>query len=115
MMLREACGGVEPDIVFDSAPCVGATKLVTDEKAATEKYVELNKLSSVWTRLLLQTWRPRLVIKENVPNIVHRARGTIAEVRAMLRKADYLRRHAWRAGSPRRSYDTSSSTPAAPS
>lgn len=89
-VLRRSAGMRDPDVVFSSAPCVGASKLVTDEKAATEHYVAMNELALVWTRLMLEVWRPRLVIYENVPNIVNRARAVVDGIHRLLRRADYL-------------------------
>lgn len=88
--LIRSAQGVSPDVVFSSAPCVGASKLVTDEKAATDHYVQMNELALVWTRMMLEVWQPRFVIYENVPNIVHRAKGVVKEIHRLLKKAGYL-------------------------
>lgn len=88
--VRASAQNVDPDVVFSSAPCTGASKLVTDEKAATDHYVQMNELALVWTRMMLDMWRPRLVIYENVPNIVHRAKGVVKEIHRLLKKGGYL-------------------------
>lgn len=92
-ILRKSAQGIEPDVVFGSAPCVGATKLITDELASTPHYAQMNELVLVWTELMLATWRPKLIIYENVPNIVHRAKPVIAEVMRLMRRAGYLGTH----------------------
>lgn len=88
--LRASAQNRNPDVVFGSAPCVGATKLITDALAATPHYQQMNELMLVWTEQMLDTWHPRLIIYENVGNVIHRAKHVIKKVRAMLKKAGYL-------------------------
>lgn len=91
--LREFAGERAPDVVFLSAPCTGASKLVSESKANEEKYRALNRLSEVWIDLMLETWPsdpPRLVLFENVPNLTTRAKAMLARVKKALRARGYV-------------------------
>ena len=90
--VRHAFGMTAPDVVFLSPPCKGASGLLSEAKAKTKKYEELNQLAVVWTRLMLATWStpPRLVLLENVPRLQSRAREMLNEVKRLLRGAGYV-------------------------
>lgn len=90
--LRAFAGDEAPDVVFTSAPCVGSSGLLSEAKAKTKKYRELNRLSLIWTKLMLETWPtvPRLLIYENVPRITTRARRMLTALKSRLRKAGYM-------------------------
>jgi site-specific DNA-cytosine methylase len=92
--LREFAGHEAPDVVFVTAPCTGASKLISDRKASETKYKDLNRLSEVWVELMLATWAvpPKLVLYENVPNLVNATRGKamLNRFKAKLRKAGYV-------------------------
>jgi len=81
-----------PDAVFLSAPCKGASGLLSKKKAKTKKYRELNRLALRAMALMLETWkrRPKLLIFENVPRIVKRAGGMLRRLRKMLRAQGYV-------------------------
>lgn len=49
--------GERPDVGFCSAPCVGASRLLSNALAKTEKYETMNRLALVWTRLVLAAAR----------------------------------------------------------
>jgi site-specific DNA-cytosine methylase len=91
-MLRAFAGAVAPDVVFSSAPCVGASGLVSEAKAAEQYYQDLNQLALIWTRTMLATWAtpPRMLIYENVPGIKRRAAGMLKELRKLLRAHGYV-------------------------
>jgi site-specific DNA-cytosine methylase len=84
---------VGPDVVFMSPPCKGSSKLLSNAKAQEPKYQRMNKLAIVWTALMLEAWGdnlPRLILFENVPHIVTRAKATVEGVRRLLRAAGYV-------------------------
>lgn len=90
--LRAFCGGRRPDVIFDSSPCCGASGLLSNEMAETEKYREMNELLLVWTRLMLATWGddlPLLNIKENVPRLATRAKDVLQDAVKLLQGAGY--------------------------
>src|SRR6185437_10722024 len=70
-------GPTAPRVVFTSPPCVAATKLVTNKKASTPKYVEMNHLLLTNTVTMFEAWPdgPDFVLVENVPNILTKERG----------------------------------------
>jgi len=100
--LRALCPR-RPDVVFGSAPCKGASPLLSNTLAETEKYQEMNELMLVWTRLMLAAWGeytdeagvrhasdlPLLIINENVPRLANRAKDVVAEVVKLLHGAGY--------------------------
>jgi site-specific DNA-cytosine methylase len=90
--LRSFAGDEAPDAVFSSAPCVGASGLVAEAKAAEQHYQDLNELALVWTRTMLAAWPigPRVLLYENVPGITRRAAKMLKELRRMLRAAGYV-------------------------
>ena len=91
--LREHWGPNAPDVVFLSAPCKGASGLLSAKKARTAKYRKLNRLSLDWIRLMLAAYPdkpPRFVLFENVPRLKQRAGRMLRAVRGYLREAGYL-------------------------
>jgi len=90
--LHAAFGTEAPDVVVGSPPCQGSSKLISDEKAASQHYEDLNELALVWTRLMLAAWSPgpKLVIMENVPNVTVRAKPMLAEMRGLYRGVGYV-------------------------
>lgn len=91
--VRARFGAKAPDVVFASPPCKGASGLLSEKKAKTAKYRKLNKLALRWIHLMLEAWKdapPRLVLFENVPRIVSRAKRMLDAVKAHLRRAGYL-------------------------
>jgi site-specific DNA-cytosine methylase len=93
--LRERFGAVAPDVVFMSPPCKGSSRLLSQAKARTAKYQRMNRLSVVWTRVMLQAWStpPALVLLENVPGLPSRAAGMLEELRELLEGAGYVLHH----------------------
>lgn len=91
--VRAFAGARRPDVVFFSPPCKGSSRLLSAAKARTSKYRHMNRLSVVWTGLMLETWRddpPPLVLLENVPGLPTRARAMLRSVRSLLRSAGYV-------------------------
>ena len=90
--LRTLCPR-RPDVVFGSAPCKGASPLLGNELAETEKYQEMNTLMLIWTELMLKAWGddpPLLVINENVPRLASRAKDTVKEVVKLHQRHGYV-------------------------
>ena len=86
-------GALAPDGVFMSPPCKGASGLLSEERAATEKYEEMNRLAVTWTKAMLDAWGdwpPRLLLLENVPRLKTRAAKMLKELRALLRAHGYV-------------------------
>jgi site-specific DNA-cytosine methylase len=90
--IRKAFGERAPDVVFSSAPCQGASGLLSSAKAATEKYQKMNDLSIIWARLMITAWTdpPSLLLFENVPRLVSRAPEMLRELKRMLKRAGYV-------------------------
>ena len=91
-VVRAVYGDTAPDMMLLSAPCQGASALLSEAKAATPHYQELNELAVIWTRVMLEAWNPgpRLVLFENVPRITARAKPVIDEVKRLLRERGYV-------------------------
>jgi site-specific DNA-cytosine methylase len=89
--VRAFFGDVAPDVVFLSPPCKGASGLLSQKLAETEKYVAMNRLAERWTELMLRAWDvpPRLVLVENVPRLKTRAGAMVKRITALLRRAGY--------------------------
>lgn len=90
-LLRDT-GGITPDFIINSAPCVAASPLVSPALAATPAYVRINSLIGHMTRLILRTWAHDpvpAIMYENVPNIYNRARDVVAQVLRDLDGANY--------------------------
>jgi site-specific DNA-cytosine methylase len=91
--IRRSAGGEVPHIGFFSAPCQGASGLQSETRAATPKYQALNSLVGRALDLMFQAWGddlPELIIFENVPRIMTRARGLLDDVTHQLEMAGYL-------------------------
>lgn len=91
--LRRRYGDLAPDVVLITAPCKGASALLSKEKARTKKYRDLNRLALRWAEVMLDAWGaepPRVVLFENVPRIKQRAGGMVRRLRKLLRAAGYV-------------------------
>jgi site-specific DNA-cytosine methylase len=90
--LRARYGARAPDVVFMSPPCKGASGLLSESKAATAKYKDMNRLALVWTQTMLAAWAtpPKLVLLENVPRLKTRAKEMLRELRPLLKRAGYV-------------------------
>jgi len=90
--IRDACGGLAPDVVFLSPPCKGFSGLLPKARAASAKYVALNRLVPRGLRLTLEAFAddpPAIILLENVPRITSRGAGLLDQVRALLRAHGY--------------------------
>ena len=82
------------DVTFLSPPCKGLSGLMSDTKAATEKYRALNDLTVRGIWLTLEACAstgvlPRLLVLENVPRIMTRGRPLLDQIGTLLRSYDY--------------------------
>jgi site-specific DNA-cytosine methylase len=90
--VRERYGEEPPDVVLVTAPCKASSKLLGAKKAATPEYQEMNRLGLLWCQIMLAAWhvkRPRLILFENVPMVVHRGADMLARLKTLLRSAGY--------------------------
>jgi site-specific DNA-cytosine methylase len=91
--LVERYGARAPHVVFLSPPCKGSSRLLSSEKAKTEKYLAMNRLALVWTKVMLEAWGddpPALILLENVPGLPQRASSMLRDLKKMLRAHGYV-------------------------
>jgi site-specific DNA-cytosine methylase len=91
--LRHAAGGRAPRVWVITAPCVAASGLLSNARAAEPYYEDLNQLALRFVRLGLEAWAdapPDLVLFENVPNLRHRAPKMVAELKRIFRGEGFL-------------------------
>jgi site-specific DNA-cytosine methylase len=86
--IREACGGVAPDVWFTSAPCKGFSGLLPNKSALSGKYQALNRLTIRGLKLILEAFpkknHPAAILFENVPRITTRGHDLLREIRELL-------------------------------
>lgn len=90
--IHQAAGWEKPHIIFLSAPCKGFTGLLSEKKAATEKYQALNELTLRGVWLALESFKDdpvELFIFENVPRIAVRGRHLLDQITALFRHYGY--------------------------
>ncbi|MBB6251402.1 DNA cytosine methyltransferase [Nitrospirillum iridis] len=90
--LRRAAGYRRPHIVFITAPCKGASGLLSESKAATPKYKALNNLAENCLRLVIEAWGddpPEFILFENVVRISVRGRSMLDRIMARLDQGGY--------------------------
>lgn len=92
--IREACGGIAPDIWFTSAPCKGFSGLLPNKSAMSGKYQALNRLTLRGIRLVLEAFpkeedRPAAILFENVPRIMTRGEGLLRDIKELLSSYGY--------------------------
>jgi site-specific DNA-cytosine methylase len=80
-----------PDVVMASPPCKGHSGLLSAEKAAEEKYQEMNMLLLDFLFLFTSTWeeKPAIIFIENVPRIAARGKHLIDQVCQLLEAEGY--------------------------
>ncbi len=84
--------GRNPDGIFLSPPCKGFSGLLSEEKAASEKYQALNGLvdRSIW--LVMEAFKDdpiALILMENVPRITSRGAAKLSQIKNMLKSYGY--------------------------
>lgn len=85
--VRRAAGGKRPDCVFISSPCKGASGLLSEERAKTEKYQALNELTLRCVWLMGEAWADDpvpLIAFENVPRLATRGRHLLDQIGQLL-------------------------------
>lgn len=89
-LLRFA-GPVAPDVVAMSPPCKGLSGLLSERKAAEDKYQRMNTLMHRALLLVSATWEtpPKLIFVENVPRMQSRGRDVVRKSVAILEAHGY--------------------------
>lgn len=91
--IRVATGDVAPDVIFTSPPCKGFSGLLPEQRAESEKYQALNRLTVRGLKLVLEAFAddlPSLILLENVPRITSRGAGLLREIKNLLDSHGYL-------------------------
>ncbi len=90
--IRRAAGFQDPDTVFISSPCKGASGLLSEAKSLTPKYQALNELTLRCVWLMCEAWRHNpvsLIVFENVPRLASRGRHLLDQIAQILRFYGY--------------------------
>ena len=81
--IRRAAGFQDPDVVFISSPCKGASGLLSEALSLTPKYQALNELTLRCVWLMCEAWQhnpPGLIVFENVPRLATRGRHLLDQI-----------------------------------
>ncbi|AQZ95436.1 DNA cytosine methyltransferase [Halopseudomonas phragmitis] len=81
--VRRAAGNENPDAVFISSPCKGASGLLSQSLSLTPKYQALNELTLRCVWLMLEAWKDnpvKLIVFENVPRLASRGRHLLDQI-----------------------------------
>lgn len=90
--IRRAAGFQDPDTVFISSPCKGASGLLSEAKSMTPKYQALNELTLRCVWLMCEAWRHNpvsLIVFENVPRLASRGRHLLDQIAQILQFYGY--------------------------
>lgn len=85
--LRRAACNEDPDAVFISSPCKGASGLLSETMSQTPKYQALNELTLRCVWLMCEAWKHNpvsLIIFENVPRLATRGRHLLDQINKLL-------------------------------
>jgi site-specific DNA-cytosine methylase len=85
--LRRAAGNEDPDAVFISSPCKGASGLLSETMSQTPKYQALNELTLRCVWLMCEAWKHNpvsLIVFENVPRLATRGRHLLDQINKLL-------------------------------
>ncbi|MBG4487562.1 DNA cytosine methyltransferase, partial [Pseudomonas aeruginosa] len=85
--IRRAAGGRQPDAVFISSPCKGASGLLSEKMSLTPKYQALNELTLRCIWLMGEAWADDpvpLIVFENVPRLASRGRHLLDQINSLL-------------------------------
>ncbi|MDV7875559.1 DNA cytosine methyltransferase [Pseudomonas aeruginosa] len=85
--IRRAAGGRQPDTVFISSPCKGASGLLSEKMSLTPKYQALNELTLRCIWLMGEAWADDpvpLIVFENVPRLASRGRHLLDQINSLL-------------------------------
>ncbi|MBV8273562.1 MAG: DNA cytosine methyltransferase [Cupriavidus sp.] len=87
-----AAGHQHPHCVFISAPCKGASGLLSETLSRTPKYQALNELTLRCVWLMCEAWKDdpvELIVFENVPRLATRGRHLLDQIGQILRHYGY--------------------------
>ncbi|MBG4156003.1 DNA cytosine methyltransferase, partial [Pseudomonas aeruginosa] len=90
--IRRAAGGRQPDAVFISSPCKGASGLLSEKMSLTPKYQALNELTLRCIWLMGEAWADDpvpLIVFENVPRLASRGRHLLDQINSLLGSFGY--------------------------
>lgn len=90
--IRRAAGNEHPHCVFISSPCKGASGLLSETLSRTPKYQALNELTLRCVWLMCEAWKDdpvELIVFENVPRLMTRARHLLDQIGQILRHYGY--------------------------
>lgn len=90
--LRRAAGYEIPDVIITSAPCKGLSGLLSETRAASDRYSALNELALRGMALALEAWRddpPAFWVMENVPRMISRGKHLLGQIVALLHAHGY--------------------------
>lgn len=85
--LRRAANNQDPDAVFISSPCKGASGLLSETMSLTPKYQALNELTLRCVWLMCEAWKHNpvsLIVFENVPRLATRGRHLLDQIGKLL-------------------------------
>ncbi|WP_338526961.1 DNA cytosine methyltransferase [Pseudomonas batumici] len=85
--VRRAAGNQDPDAVFISSPCKGASGLLSETMSLTPKYQALNELTLRCVWLMCEAWKHNpvsLIVFENVPRLATRGRHLLDQINQLL-------------------------------
>ncbi|MDU8545710.1 MULTISPECIES: DNA cytosine methyltransferase [Pseudomonas] len=85
--IRRAAGNQDPDCVFISSPCKGASGLLSEAMSLTPKYQALNELTLRCVWLMCEAWQHSpvpLIVFENVPRLATRGRHLLDQINQIL-------------------------------
>lgn len=90
--VRRAAGNEDPDAVFISSPCKGASGLLSETMSLTPKYQALNELTLRCVWLMCEAWKHNpvsLIVFENVPRLATRGRHLLDQIGKLLEYYGY--------------------------
>lgn len=85
--VRRAANNQDPDAVFISSPCKGASGLLSETMSLTPKYQALNELTLRCVWLMCEAWKHNpvsLIVFENVPRLATRGRHLLDQIGKLL-------------------------------
>jgi len=85
--VRRAANNQDPDAVFISSPCKGASGLLSETMSLTPKYQALNELTLRCVWLMCGAWKHNpvsLIVFENVPRLATRGRHLLDQIGKLL-------------------------------
>ena len=90
--IRRAAQNDDPDAVFISSPCKGASGLLSETMSLTPKYQALNELTLRCVWLMCEAWKHNpvsLIVFENVPRLATRGRHLLDQIGKLLEHYGY--------------------------